>query len=306
MAFAALDVDELPALPGVRAERDDRRAGRRRDHVVRGRHRAEADTRHLQLEHRCAVALGVEGKVEWDAVHGVPCEPHRAEQAAVLPGGDPYRIGGGAAEVSRDRTVDRQVCHELPEVRLDLSDGRDRVRAVRAGSPGAGTAHPKPAAVVCRKRALVDGVGSRVVYPERAVVDDDLGVAVVGLELNPEVTSAGPQASARAGDQRIARLDQARVDQIVGEADPGADAVRRSRPERLMDRGGERGGRGHRTVAGGGDRDRRAACRPRSRPRRSMPEGGESRLCEEMSCAIHLPGRSIIRRARYRSVALTQ
>ena len=57
-------------------------------------------------EHRRGVAAAVDGDPQRHAVVGVPGELHRAEQAAVVPGRDPHRVGGLAGDVAGDRAAE--------------------------------------------------------------------------------------------------------------------------------------------------------------------------------------------------------
>ena len=140
------------------------------------------------------------------------------------------------------------------DVCLDLRDRRDAL--VRVPS------RPCAFARVRWERALVDRVRGRVVDPERAVVDDDLRIAVaaVGLQLEPQPVVAGePQPPGRPAQDRVGSLDVARVDQVVREADPRRDPGRR--PARRAPRGPRSASglrRRHGAGAGGRHRDRRA------------------------------------------------
>ena len=114
---------------------------------------------------------------------------------------------------------------EPVDVALDLGHRRDRVLALGA---------VLPACLRCRgQRALVDRVRSGVRDPERAVVDDHLGVAVVGLELQTELVLGQPEPAAGAAQDRIdVALEVRGVDQVVGEADPAGDPLHRLRGQR--------------------------------------------------------------------------
>ena len=164
-------------------------------------------------------------------------------------GRDPDLVGGLTGHVARGRADQVPVLRKLVHVVLDLRHGRDHV-VLRGGRCPA----------VLRQRPLVNGVRHRVVDRERAVVDHDLGVAVLALELEPELTVVrNPQPAAGPVQNRVGPLKVRCVYQVVGELDPGGDPIDRGGAGRLVERGGERLGRRLRTAVRSGDGDRRAA-----------------------------------------------
>src|SRR6185437_3857267 len=146
-------------------------------------------------------------------------------------------VGRLPGHVARQRTEDVQVLHELVQIALDLGHGRDWL-----GLLGRRT--------LTRKGALVERLRGRVVDRERAVRDYDLGVTVLALELEAHLMAGRghPQAPARPAQDRVAALDGARVDQVVGELDPGGDAADRGCVRGLMKGLGERLARRSRTT----------------------------------------------------------
>ena len=88
-----------------------------------------------------------------------------------------------------------------------------------------------------------------------------LGIAVLALELEAHAMAGRgqPQAAAGSAQDRVAALDVGRVDQVVGELDPGGDAADRGRVRGLMQGRGERLARRSRATIGCRHGDRGAA-----------------------------------------------
>ena len=115
---------------------------------------------------------------ERHALHGVPGELDRPEQAAVVLRRDRNAVGGLPADVRRRRIGHRPVCAELGE---ELVDVRECGHGAAAGGLGRG---------VGRKIGAIDRVRRGVVDRDRLLIPEDLDVARVGLELDPAASVA--------------------------------------------------------------------------------------------------------------------
>ena len=162
------------------------RAGGRLHPQVAGGDLAVGDVGRLEGEHGVALALGVDGGAERHPARGVPGQLGGAEQPAVVLRRDPHgvaRLPAGAARPgARERPGPREAVQAAAHV------GEAQPVAVAGRVPAA------------RQRAREDLLGAGVVDAERVLVDRDLGVARVGLQLEPRpAVAADPDAPRRAG-----------------------------------------------------------------------------------------------------------
>ena len=232
---------------------DDRAACRRRDVEDRGRDGAVADVRGRELQRRRAAARREHRKVKRDAMVGIEPDADGADQARVVLRRHLDVVGRLAADVCRGGCRDVGMTREPVEPMLDLRDRRGRVRWHWSSRVRARARHALPRG----QRPLVNGLGHRVGDPERPPVDDELRVAVVGLELEPQIAAARPQPAARPVQKRINRLDRAAREQVVREGDVRADSVDRPALRGEVQRRRQRNRGRYRSAADRGHRDGR-------------------------------------------------
>ena len=147
---------------------------------------AVGDVGGLDLEHRVVGALGVDRRAQRHAADGVPGQLERAEQPAVVLGGDPDRV---ATAGRRSRSAWRR--------RASRPGRAARARAGRRRASGALAL--AAAACALRQAAGVRGLGGRVIDHEALAVGDDLGVAVARTAAR---AAAGRRRPATAGRWR--------------------------------------------------------------------------------------------------------
>src|ERR1700677_465697 len=184
----------FPAALAWKAELLDRDPWRRREGEHRCRYGAEGDFVYGEFDHRGGARRRVDRATQRHAVAGVEGQLGAGEQAAWLLRGYAHAVGGLTGDVGRCGAGDLRV---LAQARDRLFDLGERWRFARLrGRRGV-------VLLACGWRVAVERVRGRVVELQRVPVAEDLGVALLGLQLHAHIAVLGdPQTAGGAGEER--------------------------------------------------------------------------------------------------------